>query len=117
MTAHAMLGDREKCFEAGMNDYLTKPVDSRLLDRTLEHWLTGREPQARPQAAVPVQEPPVTSVVFDRDGLMDRLMGDTLLAQTVLKTFLASVPGQIAAFAKAVDDSDAVAARRAAHSI
>ena len=48
------------------------------------------------------------------DGSLD---GRHSLAQTVLKTFLATVPGQIAALAKAVNDNDAVTARRTAHSI
>jgi PAS domain S-box-containing protein len=42
MTARAMQGDREKCLESGMNDYLPKPIDASALEESLAHWLTGK---------------------------------------------------------------------------
>jgi signal transduction histidine kinase/PleD family two-component response regulator len=39
MTANAMQGDRERCIEAGMNDYVSKPVHSADLQRILQHWV------------------------------------------------------------------------------
>jgi CheY-like chemotaxis protein len=46
LTASAIKGDREKCKEAGMDDYLTKPAARGVLKRTLETWIGLRRPQA-----------------------------------------------------------------------
>ena len=42
MTANAMQQDRERCLEAGMNDYVTKPIDPDLLMQTLQRWIKPR---------------------------------------------------------------------------
>jgi signal transduction histidine kinase/DNA-binding response OmpR family regulator len=46
VTAHAMEGDRERCLAAGMNGYLTKPVETEHLLATIRHWLNPRTSQA-----------------------------------------------------------------------
>jgi two-component system sensor histidine kinase/response regulator len=43
MTAHAMKGDRERCLEAGMNDYITKPIKRELVLELIEKWIFKKE--------------------------------------------------------------------------
>ncbi|WP_333819768.1 hybrid sensor histidine kinase/response regulator [Ohtaekwangia sp.] len=47
MTANAMQGDREQCLKAGMNDYISKPVNLEELMKTLEKWAVTLQTQAR----------------------------------------------------------------------
>ncbi len=42
MTANAMKGDRERCLQAGMNDYITKPIDQKQLYQAIDYWTTER---------------------------------------------------------------------------
>lgn len=46
MTANAMQGDRERCLEVGMDDYITKPINSKMLLATLEKWIASARQSA-----------------------------------------------------------------------
>ena len=48
MTAHAMQGDRERCLDAGMDDYVTKPLEPKVLFNALDRWLAPRPSEAPP---------------------------------------------------------------------
>jgi CheY-like chemotaxis protein len=43
MTAYALKGDREKCLESGMDDYLSKPIDADKFYAVIEKWANGKK--------------------------------------------------------------------------
>jgi PAS domain S-box-containing protein len=128
MTAHAMQGDRQRCLDAGMNDYVTKPVSPQALSEALARWLPADEAskpaevpaQLSATATVPGEGDPAEdtgTATFDRVGLMARLMDDEDLARTVVDGFLQDVPKQIEALRSYLAAGDIAGAGRQAHTI
>ncbi len=127
MTDNAIKGDREKCLEAGMNDYISKPLTLRALTEVLEKWLPeangefGRvEDQWKPakaekgKAVEPfTTEPPV----WDHAGMMDRLENDRDLLQICVNIFLKDIPRQIDILRGYLETGDGLRAERQAHTI
>jgi CheY-like chemotaxis protein/nitrogen-specific signal transduction histidine kinase/HPt (histidine-containing phosphotransfer) domain-containing protein len=122
MTAHALHGDRERCIEAGMNDYLTKPVVPQALADALKKWLPQRtELPGAPAPGAGKSAAPENAIkevkVFDRADMMARLMDDEELASTVITGFLEDIPKQIDALKDSLKARDVKKTERQAHSI
>ncbi|HEY3838471.1 MAG TPA: response regulator, partial [Bryobacteraceae bacterium] len=121
MTAHGLAGDRQKCLDAGMTDYVSKPIRREILEQTMDRWLPRpllrQAPELIPVNAAPPSQPPDAGPVFDPDDLLTRVMGNGPLARRVLNTFILDMPRQLLALSDALTQSDNQTARRAAHSI
>ena len=64
MTAHAMTGDKEKSLAAGMNDHVTKPIDSSVLYKTLKKWLQKRKTSPKDEPPKPPSTAKVDTALF-----------------------------------------------------
>jgi CheY-like chemotaxis protein/HPt (histidine-containing phosphotransfer) domain-containing protein len=119
MTAHAMKGDREDCINAGMDDYVSKPIAPGALSEALDKWL-GHDPQERPAAAVSPTAKIKTDegpAVFDRQSLVELLTGDEDLVKQIIAGFLEDMPIQIDVLKKEIAKGDAGQAGRQGHAI
>jgi two-component system sensor histidine kinase/response regulator len=119
MTAHTLSGDREKCIEAGMDDYLAKPIAIDLLAACLERWLPSAAIQPMPALVPAVVELAGDSEddIFSYARFLKNMMDDSELAVTLLRMFLANMPGDIGKLHAAVAEGDDAQVRSAAHFI
>ena len=111
MTAHAMKGDRERCLAAGMDEYLTKPLDSKRLCDTVEHIAGIR-------AAAPALAPAgIGDVSAIPDPVLARVGGDRQLLAEISRLFLDDAPRHLDRIRAAIDARDGESLRRAAHGL
>ena len=118
MTAHAMEGDRERCLAAGMDDYLSKPLELPAVHAALERWMS-KAPPAVPAAPARL---PLSSLVVDADRV-SRLRatlttgGNASLFARVLRGFIADTSERVEALRRSVELGEVQTARQLAHAL
>ncbi|HEX4872486.1 MAG TPA: PAS domain S-box protein [Nevskiaceae bacterium] len=114
VTANALEGDEQRCRQAGMDDYISKPIQLRELGAALQRSLGRAAPPspgpARPPATAPADYQPAALAqlieVFGADGLQD-----------LVQALGSDVPAQLAELEQALQAGDAVRAGRVAHTL
>jgi len=124
MTANAMADDREKCLEAGMNDYLAKPIDPDKLFDALLRWIPARTTAPNVVAATVVTEQgasadsaPMEIPGIDTQTALKRTGGNRQRYVSLLRKFADSQVGAVGEIRAALKAPDSDTAQRIAHSL
>ena len=124
VTAHAMLSERDKATAAGMDDYVTKPLDTKLLKESLERWwprttlwppAPSHAPSGPPRYTASQASSSIPAASVDaNDGALDPGVSRS---HGVVRVFLRHVPDQLASIASALESGDSEALSSAAHKL
>jgi signal transduction histidine kinase/CheY-like chemotaxis protein len=98
VTAHAVEGDRQRCLDAGMDDYVTKPIDPEELEAAIERW-TGELPD------------------FEHARALEFVEGNEDLLESVVRLFIEQTPERLDAIRRALDAGDASGLERSAQTM
>jgi signal transduction histidine kinase/PleD family two-component response regulator len=118
MTAHALPSYQVDCIKAGMNDFITKPIEPAKLEKTLRKWLEKTvEPAEAFQSELLEKLPVLDNRVLDLDALMAKLYGDKNMVKLIMKTFIDDVKEQIVQLQLQIEKNQLDIAKSTAHKI
>ncbi|MCK9200886.1 MAG: response regulator [Gallionella sp.] len=114
MTANAMIGDREVCLAAGMNDYLSKPLHYQTLYATLARWTHRDESPAHPVDEIRYRSD--DEAVLDAANAMARMGGEDIYL-SMLEKFIPSQGQAVQSIRNALAVNDSATAERFTHTL
>ncbi|ELX11743.1 multi-sensor hybrid histidine kinase [Janthinobacterium sp. HH01] len=121
MTANAMVGDKEKCLDAGMNDFIAKPIDVAQLFTTLARWVKVKNPlaaEAGVEAAAAVDDEELPAIAGLRlEAALQRVGGNVKLMRKLLSRFVETQIDAMHRIATAIENNDLAGATREAHTV
>ncbi|MEW5720942.1 MAG: response regulator, partial [Chloroflexota bacterium] len=123
MTAHALSSEQQRCLDAGMNDYVSKPVAPDLLLATLSRWIAPRSdqptviPSVKPEPAPDSPELPEALPGIQLRDALKRTMGNRQLLWELLGDFRQTYSGAAEQIRQLLARADNPTARRLAHSV
>ncbi|MEA2038526.1 MAG: response regulator [Thermodesulfobacteriota bacterium] len=114
LSAHNQEETRERCIDAGMDDYITKPIRPVMLADAIKRQMHAPgQPEDKPAD----KDEPEETDVFDRNELMKRVDGDEDLLNEILSIFMKDIPGKLEVLKQAVEDNDPTGVGQYAHAI
>lgn len=116
MTAHALAGEREKCLSAGMNEYISKPIQEEELYRLIIKF-TGHHQPAAPAPKVIYQPPPAAYRHIDLGYMHEVSNGNKDYEKTVTEQFLEMIPEDLKSLELAWKRKDFIMIRVLAHNM